>query len=273
MPELAPESVAQCDPVWREIRDVAEHIADTEPAMAGYVHTTILNHKTLEAALSYFLAQKLDCDDLPASLLREVFDEVIEDNDVISEAVRADLAAIKDRDPACKTLLDPFLYFKGFQAVQTHRIAYDLWNNKRRSMALYLQSRSSEKWGVDIHPAAPIGKGILMDHATGIVIGETAVVEDDVSLLQGVTLGGTGKEDGDRHPKVRRGALIGGGAKVLGNIEIGECSRVGAGSVVLIDVPSHCTAAGVPAKIVGCAGSDLPSHDMDHQWKDEGASI
>ena len=187
----------------------------------------------------------------------------------MGQLVRADLSAVFDRDPACNSYLEPFLYFKGFQALQAYRVAHWLWSNGRRALALYVQSRTSEVYGVDIHPAARIGRGILIDHATSVVVGETAVIEDEVSLLHGVTLGGTGKETGDRHPKVRRGALIGANATILGNIEIGQCSRVGAGSVVLRDVPPNTTVAGVPAKVVGEAGCERPALAMDQRfWED-----
>lgn len=179
--------------------------------------------------------------------------------------MRADIRAITERDPAATRFSEPLLYFKGFHALQTHRVAHWLWSEGRRELALFLQSRASEVFGVDIHPAARIGKGILVDHATGVVVGETAVVEDNVSILHEVTLGGTGKDCGDRHPKVRHGVLIGAGAKILGNVEVGEGAKIGAGSVVLEDVPAHATVAGVPAKVVGIAEGDEPARTMDHR--------
>jgi serine O-acetyltransferase len=185
------------------------------------------------------------------------------DDSSLGQAVRADLSAVFERDPACNAYIEAFLYFKGFHAIQCYRVGHWLWTQNRQPMALFFQSRISELFDVDIHPAARLGRGIMIDHATGVVIGETAVVEDDVSMLHGVTLGGTGKETGDRHPKIRRGVLLSMGAKVLGNIEIGEYSRVGAGSVVLKSVPAGCTAVGVPAKLVNCAGSKNPSQDMN----------
>ncbi len=178
-------------------------------------------------------------------------------------AARADILAVYDRDPACHRYVEPLLYLKGFQALQTYRMAHRLYMSGRKDFAYYLQSRSSMIFGCDIHPNARIGRGIMIDHAHSIVIGETAVIEDNVSLLHSVTLGGTGKEDGDRHPKVRHGCLIGAGASILGNIEIGHCSRVAAGSVVLHDVPPNRTVAGVPAKVVGYAGCSEPSRIMD----------
>jgi serine O-acetyltransferase len=258
------ENLAVCDPVWERMRSEAQEMAQSEPALASFLYVTVLNHRKFNSSLTYHLAQKLGNTEIRAMQLREIFDEALEHSPEIGEAARADIVAYYDRDPACHSYVQPLLFFKGYHALQTHRIAHWLWTNGRRAMALYLQNRISDLFAVDIHPAARIGRGVFIDHATGIVIGETAVVEDDVSMLHGVTLGGTGKEIGDRHPKVRRGVLVSVGAKVLGNIEIGEYSRIGAGSVVLHDVPAHCTAVGVPAKIVGCAGCDKPSHEMDH---------
>jgi serine O-acetyltransferase len=257
------EKLAQCDPIWSALRSQAEEMAHTEPALAGFVHATILKHDKLEDALSYHLAKKVGGEDVSPMLAREIFQDAMTADPEIGQAVRADLSAVFERDPACHSYVQAFLYFKGFHALETYRIAHWLWGQGRTPLAYFLQSRVSELFAVDIHPAARMGRGIMMDHATGIVIGETAVVEDDVSIMQGVTLGGTGKEIGDRHPKVRRGSLISLGAKVLGNIEVGEYSRVGAGSVVLKDVPAHCTVVGVPAKVVGCAGCDRPSQAMD----------
>lgn len=257
--------MASCDPVWARTRDDALEFARQEPILASFYHATVLNHQRLEDALSFHLAQKLGGPEAATMSIREVFEEAFASAPAIGGAVRADMVAVLERDPACFTYVQPLLYFKGFHALQVHRIAHWVWEKGRKPMALFLQSRVSEIFGVDIHPAARIGQGILMDHATGIVIGETAVVEDDVSLLHEVTLGGTGKETTDRHPKIRRGVLIGAGAKILGNIEVGECARVASSSVVLNDVPAHCTVAGVPAKIVGCAGCDRPSRDMEHR--------
>ena len=189
----------------------------------------------------------------------------MEANPGIGQSIRADIRATRDRDPAAKGFSEPFLYFKGFHALQTHRVAHFLWHGGRQSLALFLQNRTSEVFGVDIHPAARVGNGILIDHATSVVIGETAVIEDNVSILHEVTLGGTGKADGDRHPKVRHGVLIGAGAKILGNVEVGRGAKVGAGSVVLEDVPPHCTVAGVPAQIVGTPNVDEPALEMDHR--------
>jgi serine O-acetyltransferase len=239
-------------------------MAGREPALAGFVHATILQHERLEQALTYHLARKLGGEDMSPLAIREMFDDAVAADPAIGQAVRADLSAVFERDPACHSYVEAFLFYKGFHALESFRIAHWLWSRDRKAMALFMQSRISNLFAVDIHPAARIGQGIMLDHATGIVIGETAVVEDDVSIMQDVTLGGTGKESGDRHPKIRRGVLISLGAKVLGNIEIGEYSRVGAGSVVLKSVPAHCTAVGVPAKLVNCDCGENPSQAMDH---------
>ncbi|MBT9384262.1 serine O-acetyltransferase [Pseudooceanicola sp. CBS1P-1] len=255
--------LAELDPVWDRItREAKVAIAD-EPLLGGMVHSTILHHASFERALSYRIAMKLASDDMPGQLLREICDEAISADPAIPEAARADIVAIYDRDPACHRFLQPLLYFKGFQAVQAYRIGHWLWEQKRVDLAYFFQMRSSEVFGVDIHPAARMGKGIMIDHAHSIVVGETAVVGDNVSMLHSVTLGGTGKEEEDRHPKIGNGVLIGAGAKVLGNISIGHCSRIAAGSVVLNEVPPCTTVAGVPARIVGEAGCDQPSIKMD----------
>ncbi|ABS64232.1 serine O-acetyltransferase [Parvibaculum lavamentivorans DS-1] len=267
------QGLSVCDPVWERVRAEADEMALGEPILASFLYSTILNHRSFNDAVAYHLAQKLGNAEVHSMQLRELFDEALTEAPDIGEATRADIVAYFDRDPACHSYIQPLLYFKGFHALQGYRVAHWLWSNGRRAMALYLQSRISELFAVDIHPAAKLGRGIFIDHATGIVIGETAVVEDDVSMLHGVTLGGTGKETGDRHPKVRRGVLISVGSKVLGNIEVGEFSRIGAGSVVLHEVPPHCTAVGVPAKIVGCAGCDKPSHSMDQMIREEGDGI
>lgn len=253
----------QLGEVWDRLRDDAEKLATSEPVLASFVHATILGHTRLERALAYHLAHKLANEDVNALQVHQVFDEAFDDDPEIGHAVRCDLTAILQRDPAVQSLVEPFLFFKGFHSLQSYRIMHWLWVRGRTVLALHFQSRVSEVFGLDIHPAASIGCAIMIDHGTGVVIGETAVVEDEVSLLQGVTLGGTGKQQGDRHPKVRRGVMIGAGAKVLGNTEIGEYSRVGAGSVVLHPVPPRSTAVGVPARIVGRAGCELPAEEMN----------
>jgi serine O-acetyltransferase len=252
------------DSLWESIRLQTRKQAESEPVLASFLYATILNHDSLRAALSFHLANKLDSPALPAMLIREVIEEALVNEETIIESVRADLLAVSERDSACCSLATPLLYFKGFHALQAYRVAHWLWQQGRNSLALFLQNRISAVFGVDIHPAAQIGKGIMFDHATGIVIGETAIVEDNVSIMQSVTLGGTGKEAGDRHPKVRRGVLIGAGAKILGNITVGECAKIGAGSVVLKDVPSRATVAGVPAQIIGETQCSQPAREMDH---------
>lgn len=251
------------DELWESIRRQTRKQAECEPVLASFLYSTILNHDTLEAALSFHLANKLDSPALPAMLVREVIEQAMSADVSIGAAVRADLMAVSERDSACCSLVTPLLYFKGFHALQAYRIAHWLWQEGRNSLALFLQNRISCVFAVDIHPAARIGQGIMFDHATGIVIGETAVVEDYVSIMQSVTLGGTGKEAGDRHPKVGKGVLIGAGAKILGNIRIGECAKIGAGSVVLKDVPPRASVAGVPAQIIGENLCGQPARDMD----------
>ena len=261
---LAKDRVATYDPIWSAMREQAEQLAESEPELASFAHATILKHERLEQALSYHLAKKIGDEDLSSLQVREIFEEAFAASRDMGEAVRADLSAVFQRDPACHSYVQAFLFFKGFHALQSYRVAHFLWQQGRKTMALFIQNRMSDLFAVDIHPAAKLGRGIMIDHATGVVIGETAVVGDDVSMLHGVTLGGTGKQNEDRHPKVGRGVLLSTGAKVLGNIEIGEYSRVGAGSVVLKPVPPHTTVAGVPARVIGKAGSARPSQDMDH---------
>jgi len=250
--------------IWQTIRQEAEEEVRSEPLLASSMHAAILKHDTLEQALSFNLATKLGCQTLPAILLRELFDEALQEDPQIRSAIRADLWAVRERDPACHRFLTPLLYFKGYNAVQSYRVGHWLWQHKRRSLALFLQSRVSEALAVDIHPAAKIGIGIMVDHATGLVIGETAIVGDNVSMLHAVTLGGTGKQSGQRHPTVGSGVLIGAGAKVLGDVHIGKGAKIGSGSVVLNDIPAHCTATGVPAKVVGKPCVAQPALDMDH---------
>lgn len=258
-------AAAAVDPLWRAIRDEVDEEAAKEPLLASFLYATVLNHRSLEDALAFLLAGKLESNVLPSMLIRELINEALRCDPAIGKAVRADLHAVRERDPAAHHYSRPFLFFKGFHALQTWRIAHWLWRNGREALALFVQSRSSEAFNVDIHPAARIGQGIMIDHATGVVVGETAVIEDNVSMLHGVTLGGTGKDTGDRHPKVRKGVLLGAGAEILGNVEIGEGAKVGAGSVVLTDVPPHVTVAGVPAVIVGAADSDMPALAMNHR--------
>jgi serine O-acetyltransferase len=263
-------ALSPLDPVWQRIRSEAEEALRAEPLLGGMIHANVLHHDTLERALACRFALKLAAAELSEQILREIADAAYADDAAIGAAARADLVAVEDRDPACHRLLEPLLYFKGFQALQAYRVAHWLWRQGRRDFALLVQSRMSELFSIDIHPAARVGQGIMIDHAHAIVIGETAVVGDNVSMLHSVTLGGTGKDDGDRHPKIGDGVLIGAGAKVLGNIKVGNCSRIAAGSVVLADVPPCKTVAGVPARIVGEAGCAQPARSMDQLLREHG---
>jgi serine O-acetyltransferase len=251
------------DALWTHIRQEAEEILARDPALAGLLVTAVLDRASFEEAVAHRAASRLGNGAVSADLILAAFARALDADPSIGEAFRADVTAIVERDPACGRLIEPLLYFKGFHSIQTHRLAHWLWTSGQTELALYLQSRSSDAFQTDIHPAVPFGRGIFLDHATGLVVGATAVVGDDVSILQDVTLGGTGKESGDRHPKVRRGVMIAAGAKILGNIEVGACSRVAAGSVVLSPVPPNTTVAGVPAKVVGTAGCAEPARDMD----------
>jgi serine O-acetyltransferase len=262
-PSVAHGKIQSYDPIWTEIRNEAEAAMAAEPALGSFIFATVLSHERLEDAVSHRLSQRLNHSDVDAGLIARTFQQVLEDNPELGGCFRADLAAVYDRDPACTRYLEPLLYFKGFHALATHRFAHHLWLSGRRDFALYLQSQSSRIFAVDIHPAAQFGKGIMLDHATALVVGETAVVGDNCSFLHAVTLGGSGKESGDRHPKIGDNVLIGAGAKVLGNIRVGRCSRIAAGSVVLNEVPNNTTVAGVPAKVIGPAGCPEPARSME----------
>jgi serine O-acetyltransferase len=255
---------ASTPPVWAALRNEARAASQGESALASLLAAVVLNHDNLGDALSYQLARKLGDQELRAMSVRDIAEEAYSKDPTLVSMAEADLQAVFERDPACKGFVQPFLFFKGFQALQTQRLAHWLWGQGRETLAFYLQSRSSEIFQVDIHPATRIGRGVFIDHGTGIVIGETAVIGDEVSMLQGVTLGGTGSEQGDRHPKIGRGVLLGAGAKVLGNIEIGDYAKIASGSVVLRPVPRGCTAAGVPARIVNCPTCEEPARSMDH---------
>lgn len=255
---------AGLDPIWRDLRSEANRMAADEPLMAGLAHAVVLRHESLEDALSYRFAETLDGPGLSAMVLREIAEEAFRCDPSIPIAARADINAVLERDPACHRNLEPVLFFKGFQALVGYRVSHWLWSEGRRDLALYIQMLQSRAFSIDIHPGARLGKGIMIDHAHAIVIGETAVLGDGCSLLHAVTLGGTGKDDDDRHPKIGIGVLIGAGAKVLGNIRVGDCSRIAAGSVVLEDVPACKTVAGVPARVVGDAGCSNPANSMNH---------
>lgn len=259
--------------IWSKLRIEAATAAGMEPTLASFLHATILNHESLDKALAYHLAQKLGSQDLNAMQLRDVFLSIYEANPNLVETALRDIEVVRERDPACLSYLQPFLYYKGFAALQSYRLAHQLWHDGRDFMALHLQSLMSELFQVDIHPAAKIGKGVFIDHATGIVIGETAVVGDNVSMLHDVTLGGTGKVGGDRHPKIGNGVLIGAGAKVLGNIKVGENARIAAGSLVLKEVRSGCTVAGIPAKTIGCVQKDCCAETMDQVFDTDVATF
>lgn len=262
-------ALGRLDPVWSHIQQEAQDILRREPLLGSFISATVINRASLEEAVIHRVASRLDHASVPGHLIVDIYQQALRDDPSIGAAFRADIMAVADRDPACQRLIDPVLYFKGFHAIQAHRLAHWLWGQGRRDLSLYLQSQSSAVFQTDIHPAARIGRGIFLDHATGLVVGETAVIEDDVSMLQDVTLGGTGKELEDRHPKIRRGVLIGAGAKILGNIEVGHCARVAAGSVVLQPVPHNTTVAGVPAKVVGTAGCAEPARTMDQILADK----
>jgi serine O-acetyltransferase len=257
------QALDKVDPVWTRIRREAETVALTEPELASFIYSSVLHHDTLETAVAHRIGERLDHADVSGELIRQAYADALDESPAIGEAFRADIVATFDRDPATNRFIEPLLFFKGFHAIQTHRLANWLWNKARKDFAFYLQSRASAVFQTDIHPAARIGRGIFLDHATGLVVGETAVIDDDVSMLHDVTLGGTGNEVGDRHPKIRHGVMIGAGAKILGNIEIGHCARIAAGSVVLKSVPNNKTVAGVPARVIGEAGCAEPSRTMD----------
>lgn len=265
--EIHPSSVTlapQPADVWALIRSEAQAASGQEPMLTSFYHVSILNHKSFAAALSFYLAAKLDSQAMPALMLRDVFSAAMLADPTIELAMRADILAHRERDPACDKYFIPLLFFKGYQALQSYRVAHWLWQQERECLALFLQNQISQVFAVDIHPGAKIGQGVMIDHATGVVIGATAVLEDNVSLLHGVTLGGSGRDQGDRHPKIRQGVLIGVGAKILGNIEVGMGAKIGAGSVVLEDVAPHTTVAGVPAKVIGRPCGAEPARDMNH---------
>lgn len=264
-----PGRVEAVDPIWQQVRVEAQAACEADPALSGFLYSSVLTHQSLEDALAHRVAERLDHSDMPAALIRHAFAQMRAAVPEWSETLRIDMQAVYDRDPACERYIEPLLFFKGVHAIQTHRLAHWLWGVGRRDFALYLQSRSSSVFQTDIHPASRMGRGVFLDHATGLVVGMTAVIGNAVSILQGVTLGGTGKEFGDRHPKIGDGVLIGAGAKILGNIQVGRCSKIASGSVVLKDVPANSTMAGVPARIVGSSGCEEPAREMDQRFERE----
>ena len=262
--------IGSADPIWARIRSEAEAVVRQEPQLASFIYTSLLEHDALTSAVVQRVCDRLDHPALSGTAIRQAFLDALGDSPEIGDAFRADIVATYDRDPATTRFIEPVLYFKGFHAIQTYRLAHWLWGKHRKDFALYLQSRSSSVFQTDIHPAAKIGRGIFLDHAPALAVGEPALIEDADSLLQGVTLGGTGTEKGDRQPKIRKGVMIGAGAKILGNIEIGHCARVAAGSVVIKPVPNNVTVAGVPAKVIGEAGCIEPSRTMDQMLHNVG---
>jgi serine O-acetyltransferase len=260
------KAIGTLDPVWARIRSEAEDIVRREPEIGTFIYSSVLHHDTLEDAVIHRLTERLNHSDVSAELIRQAYADALEDQPQLGDTFRVDIVATFDRDPATDRFIEPVLYYKGFHAIQTHRLANWMWGKGRKDFAYYLQSRASAVFQCDIHPAAKVGRGIFLDHATGLVVGETAVIGNDVSILHDVTLGGTGKDHGDRHPKIADGVLIGAGAKIIGNIEIGRCARVAAGSVVIKSVPNNVTVAGVPARIVGDSPCEEPSRTMDHMF-------
>jgi serine O-acetyltransferase len=251
------------DPIWHAVREEAKAIVESDPVLATFIQSTVLNQKSLENAVIARIADRLHSREVSDDVIRQAFETMAEAWREWSDILRIDIAAVYDRDPACERYIEPILYFKGFHAIQTHRLAHWSLKQGRRDFALYLQSRASQVFQTDINPAARMGRGIFLDHATGLVVGETAEIGDNVSILHGVTLGGTGKENGDRHPKIGSGVLIGAGATVLGNIHVGNCSRIAAGSLVVKEIPNNVTVAGVPARVIGVAGCAEPARSMD----------
>lgn len=250
--------------LWAAIRDQASTQANEEPILASYLHMTVITHSSMERGMAFLLANKLASGTLLATQLTSLISQAYADDPELLDACVADIQAVKDRDPACFTHVQCLLFFKGFQAMQAYRVAHWMWNRGRKSLALALQSRISEVFGVDIHPAAVLGRGIMMDHASGIVIGETAVVGDNVVMLHHVSLGGSGTGKGKRHPTIGNSVLLGAGVNVVGPVVVGACTKIGAGSVVVTDLPAHCVAVGVPAQVVKRLDENVePVQEMD----------
>lgn len=263
--QICAKSLAGIENVWVTLREEARRVATEEPALTALLEDVIFSRASTAESLGARLSRRLAREDMPRQTMEPLLTGILQQHPRIVHSATRDLQAMFERDPACFSMLEPLLFFKGFLALTTYRISHRLWQDQRRWLALYLQSLCSEAFAVDIHPAAHIGCGILLDHATSFVVGETAIIEDDVSILHEVTLGGTGKDSGDRHPVVRSGVLLGAGAKILGRVEIGTGAKVGAGSVVLNDVPPHTTVAGVPAVIVGVSNEENPAIEMNQK--------
>jgi serine O-acetyltransferase len=258
----ADEAGAFADPLWTRLRGEAGEAFARAPLLAPLFLDSILGQASFEAAVFHRVAARLRNDVVSLWLIVQAFHRAQAADPAIGAALRADIQAVLDHDPACRRIVEPFLYFKGFHAIQAHRLANWLWHHGERDFALYLQSRSSEVFQTDIHPAARFGRGIFLDHATGLVVGATAEIDDDVSLLQNITIGSIGRSAGGRDPRLRRGAMIGAGAKILGSIEVGENARVAASSVVLEAVPPYATVAGVPARVVRRGGPHDPARSV-----------
>jgi len=263
------EDRAELSSIWAGVREAAQEMAESEDNLQHLLNDVILSRKSLACSLSARLSRRLSREDMPREQLEPLLNGIMVDNEHLVQSAAWDLEAIFERDPACGSVLEPLLFYKGFLAITAYRVSHQLWRDGRKALALYFQSVGSEIFGVDIHPAAQIGCGILLDHATSVVVGETAIIHDNVSILHEVTLGGTGKDSGNRHPIVCSGVLIGAGSKILGRVTIGECAKIGAGSVVLEDVPAHKTVAGVPAIIVGESSEEMPAIDMNQRLKDD----
>ena len=250
--------------LWQSIRQEVQESSDKEPVFARFLDSAVLCHGSLAEVLAFHLADKLASSMMDAPALYEIFLSILCADKGMMHSVEEDILAYYQRDPACQRYCLPLLYYKGFHAIQIHRINHALWQNQQEMLAFFFQNRASQVFGVDIHPAVRMGSGIMCDHGTGLVIGETSVLGNNISLLHGVTLGGSGKEEGDRHPKIHDGVMIGAHASILGNVAVGECARVGAGSVVTSSVPAHATVVGVPARVVG-EETRIPAKEMDQK--------
>mmetsp|Transcript_21865 Transcript_21865/g.32724 ORF Transcript_21865/g.32724 Transcript_21865/m.32724 type:complete len:493 (+) Transcript_21865:138-1616(+) len=258
------------DLIWELLRNDALREAQREPLLVSFLYSTILNHPSLESALAFHLANRLASPSMISTQIMSLILEALHESPSFKKYLRADLIAVRDRDPACTCLPDVFLHYKGFHALQSQRVANYLWKKGRKTLAHFFQSQMSQHFQIDIHPNATLGSGIMLDHGTGLVIGETASVGHNCSILHHVTLGGSGKRGVDRHPKIGNGVLLGAGASVLGNIKIGDGCQIGAGTLVIGDLPEHSVAVGVPARIIGTyKDNDQPSQSMNQVGSEE----